>query len=62
MYSYHNRIKQRIRQGELTGYNLVNGYNGESDFKMVLYFSTEPTTRPIREHRVEGYLKLLANE
>ena len=58
MYPYHNKIKQRIGAGELTGYEYVTDYPriGEA---LVLYFSTLPPVRPIRPHRYAEYLPLL---
>lgn len=58
MYPYHNKIKQRIRNGELTAYEFVEKYNGISPC-LLLYFNTEPFVRPIREHRFEAYGELL---
>ncbi len=54
MYPYHNKIKQRIKDGELTGYEYVNQYKAISPC-LLLYFSTEPMVRPIRKHRFEEY-------
>ena len=50
MYPYHNRLKQRIRAGELAGYEFVAHYPriGEA---LVLYFFTDPPVRPVRPHR-----------
>jgi hypothetical protein len=58
MYSYHNRILQRIRNNELTGFEYVKQYK---DIKpcLLLYFDTEPKIRPIREHRFKEYEKIL---
>lgn len=58
MYPYHNRIKQRIRDGELLGYEYVDNYPriGEA---LVLYFSTNPSVRPIRPHRYGEYVPYL---
>ena len=58
MYPYHNKIKQRIRAGELIGYAYVEDYPriGQA---LVLYFSTYPPMRPIRPHRYEEYRLLL---
>ena len=58
MYPYHNRIKQRIRAGELTGYEILERYKDIAPCLM-LYFSTEPHTRPIRPHRFDEYKELL---
>jgi hypothetical protein len=54
MYPYHNKIKQRIKNNELTGYEYVNEYSSISPC-LLLYFSTEPKVRPIRKHRFEEY-------
>ena len=54
MYPYHNIIKQRIKNNELSGYEYVNEYNSISPC-LLLYFSTEPKVRPIRKHRFEEY-------
>jgi hypothetical protein len=58
MYSYHNRIKQRINNRELTGYEYVGNYNGISPC-LLLHFDTEPRLRPIREHRFNEYKEIL---
>lgn len=50
MYSYHNRIKQRIKNGELIGIEEGNG-----EFAIVLIFNTPPFTRPIRPHALWQY-------
>ena len=59
LYPYHNKIKQRIRNGELAAYDYVTNYPriGEA---LVLYFSTYPPVRPIRPHRYAEYAPLLA--
>ncbi len=54
MYPYHNKIKQRIKNNELTGYEYVDEYKSISPC-LLLYFSTDPKIRPIREHRFEEY-------
>lgn len=61
MYPYHNKIKQRIKNNELTGYEYVKEYNSISPC-LLLYFSTEPKIRPIRQHRFEEYETLLAGQ
>lgn len=58
MYPYHNKIKQRIRAGELTGYEYVTDYPRIGN-ALVLHFSTHPLVRPIRPHRYGEYLPLL---
>lgn len=54
MYSYHNRIKQRIKNGELEDYYYTDCYPkiGEA---LVLVFSTAPFLRPIRPHQWINY-------
>lgn len=58
MYPYHNKIKQRISNNELLGYEYVNAYKKISPC-LLLYFSTEPKIRPIREHRFKEYEEFL---
>lgn len=58
MYPYHNKIKQRIQNNELTGYEYVDTYKQISPC-LVLYFSTEPKIRPIRQHRFDEYEMIL---
>lgn len=58
MYPYHNKIKQRIKSGELTGYEFVDGYK-QIKPALLLYFSTRPYIRPIREHKFNDYIKIL---
>jgi hypothetical protein len=58
MYSYHNRIKQRIGNNELTGFEYVDRYKKIPPC-LLLYFSTKPMVRPIREYRFEEYESLL---
>lgn len=55
MYPYHNRIKQRIRNGELVG---IEPSKSE-EYAFVFVFSTPPHTRPIRHHSVCRYEKEL---
>lgn len=54
MYPYHNKIKQRIKNGELIRYEYVERYKDISPC-LLLYFSTEPHVRPVREHRFDEY-------
>ena len=54
MYPYHNKIKQRIRNNELIRFEYVKKYKNISHC-MLLHFNTEPTIRPIREHRFKEY-------
>lgn len=61
MYPYHNKIKQRIKNNELTGYEYVDKYKAITPC-LLLYFSTDPKIRPIREHRFTEYESLLQNQ
>lgn len=58
MYPYHNKIKSRIKNRELVGFEYVNSYKNISPC-LLLYFNTEPKIRPIREHRFKEYEELL---
>ncbi len=57
MYPYHNKIKQRIKNGELVKYEYVDKYKEISPC-LLLFFSTEPMIRPIRVHRFAEYEKI----
>lgn len=59
MYPYHNRIKQRIRSGELVSYEFVDDYPGIGEC-LLLKFSTLPPLRPVRPHRYVDYVEILA--
>jgi hypothetical protein len=58
MYPYHNKIKQRITNGELVAYEFVEKYKQISPC-LLLHFNTAPYTRPIRAHRFEEYKPIL---
>jgi hypothetical protein len=60
MYPYHNKIKQRIANGELIRYEYVEAYKQIKPC-LLLYFNTAPYIRPIREHRFEEYHHILQN-
>ncbi len=60
MYPYHNKIKQRIRNGELIGYRFVENYPNIGKC-LVLEFNSPPFTRPIRPHKYHEYATLLSN-
>lgn len=51
MYPYHNRIQQRITNGELIGVLPSE----KEEFAFILVFSTFPYTRPIRHHSAWRY-------
>ena len=61
MYPYHNKIKQRIKNKELIGYEYVDSYKKIKPC-LLLYFNTDPKVRPIREHRFHEYEILLSKE
>ena len=61
MYPYHNKIKQRIKNDELTSFEFVEKYKAISPC-LVLYFRTEPFVKPIRQHRFKEYAELLGFE
>ena len=58
MYPYHNKIKQRIRNGELLTSYKADNYPGIGP-ALVLVFSTPPFRRPIRPHRWPEYEAIL---
>lgn len=58
MYPYHNKIKQRIRNGELIDYWFTDDYPRIGEV-LVLRFGTEPYVRPIRPYRFWEYEELL---
>ena len=58
MYPYHNRIKQRINNGELIGYRFVENYKNIGEC-LLLFFKTEPPVRPIRPYKYNDYLSVL---
>lgn len=57
-YSYHGRILQRIRAGELDRSYYTQDYP-RIGAALVLVFRTEPFFRPIRPHRWDEYQKML---
>ena len=58
MYPYHNRIRQRINNGELIGIEPSE----KEEFAFVLVFKTFPFTRPIRPASAYKYFDLLKGE
>ena len=60
VYPYHNRIKQRIRAGELVGYEWREDYPGIGEC-LLLIFKSEPMFRPIRPHKYVDYMDILAH-
>ena len=61
MYPYHNKIKQRIKNNELIGFEFVNDYKNIGEC-LLLYFNTYPHVRPIRPHRYAEYEEILRKE
>ena len=59
LYPYHNRIKQRIKNGELVGYTFVDAYPNIGEC-LLLKFNTMPMFRPIRPNRYVDYVDILA--
>lgn len=59
MYPYHNKIKQRIKNGELIGYKFEENYPRIGKC-LVLIFNTRPFIRPIRPHKYSEYTDLIA--
>lgn len=60
MYLYHNTIKKRIKNGELIGYVFVNNYKNIGEC-LLLHFSTPPFEKPIRPHKYNEYIDILAD-
>ena len=58
MYSYHNIIKKRIKNGELIGYEYVDNYKNSGE-RLLLYFTTPPFERPIRPYKYYEYIDIL---
>lgn len=58
MYSYHNRVKQRIRNGELLTHYRADNYPGIGE-AFVLVFNTPPFLRPIRPHKWDEYKEVI---
>lgn len=59
MYSYHNIIKKRIKNGELIGYSYLQNYKNIGECLM-LHFRTFPFERPIRPYRYPEYATILS--
>ena len=60
MYPYHNKIKQRIKNGELNGHYF--GFRKGIGECLILLFKTEPRERPIRPHRYNEYMQFIGEE
>lgn len=55
-YNYHAKIKEKIKDGKLVSFKIVDKWNSISP-ALVLFFS-DGTTKPIREYRWEEYFEL----
>lgn len=61
MYPYHNRIRQRIKNGELVDHYFTDSYPRIGS-ALVLVFSTAPHFRPIRPHRWAEYMEMIGGD
>ena len=59
IYPYHNKIKQRIYNGELTGFRFVENYKNTGE-RLLLFFETQPFVRPVRPHKYAEYIEILS--
>ena len=59
MYPYHNKIKQRIKNGELIGFEFAQEWPKIGSC-LVLRFNTQPFLKPIRPHRYAEYAPILS--
>lgn len=59
-YGYHQRIKNRIVNGELVDHYFTEDYPGIGE-ALVLVFNAAPFLRPIRPHRWHEYVDILAD-
>lgn len=57
-FNYHAKVKQKIKDGKLVTYKIVDRYNSIAP-AMVLYFS-EGRPMPIREHKWNEYFELIS--
>jgi hypothetical protein len=56
--AYHSDLKQRIKNNELIGFELIQDYQGRAE-KMLLFFQSEPKIRPILKNKIEEYKEML---
>ena len=59
-FNYHAKIKNLILEGHASGYEFLEEYHKISPC-LLIYFDCHPPM-PIREHRFEEYLFLLAKK
>lgn len=57
-FNYHAKVKQKIQEGKLVTFKIVDKYNSISP-AMVLYFS-DGKVMPIRQHRWDEYFDLIS--
>lgn len=55
MYPYHNMIKKRIKQGELSSIVILNDEN----YAFAFIFRNYPFFRPIKYHSIHRYSDIL---
>lgn len=60
MYPYHNKIKQRINEGELLYYYLTEDYPNIGK-ALVFVFCSPPFLRPVRPRKWDEYFDFLKN-
>lgn len=60
LYPYHNKIKQRIENGELIGIEFADSYKNIGNC-IIFIFKTEPFLRPVRPHKYNEYLPILTD-
>lgn len=58
-YNYHATAQKLIADGHLTGYNIIEKYNGISPCLLLLFDNHRPM--PIREYRWPEYSGLIKN-
>lgn len=60
MYPYHNKVKQRIKNGEMVGYSFAESYKNIGEC-LLLFFNTSPQVRPIRPHKYFEYVDIIVD-
>lgn len=59
-YGYHQKIRQRIKAGELVDHYFTDSYPSIGE-ALVLVFNTPPFLRPVRPHKYCDYVDILAD-
>lgn len=57
-YNYHAQVKRLIEEGHLSEYRLLEAYHGIGPCLLLIFDNHRPM--PIRQHRWEEYLALIA--